>query len=66
MWVGGWVAWWSPWVGVWVCVFLQLKTMICNNSDDTEMLWQMRLLYCRFNLLVRLLNKCSKNVLIEL
>ena len=64
--MGGWVAWWSPWVGVWVCVFLQLKPMICNNSDDTEMLWQMRMLYCRFNLLVRLLNKCSNNVLIEL
>ena len=37
-----------------------------NNSDDNEMLRQMRLLYCRSNRLFRMLNKCSKNVLIEL
>ena len=37
-----------------------------NNSDDTEMLRQMRLLYCRSNRLLRMFNKCSKNVLIEL
>ena len=37
-----------------------------NNSDDTEMLWQMRLLYCRSNRLFRMFNKFSKNVLIEL
>ena len=38
----------------------------CNNSDDTEMLRQMRLLYCRSNRLFRMFNKCSVNVLIEL
>ena len=37
-----------------------------NNNDDTEMLRQMRLLYCRSNRLVRLFSKCSKTVLIEL
>ena len=37
-----------------------------NNSDDTEMLKQMRLLYCRSNRLFRMFNKCSKHVLIEL
>ena len=37
-----------------------------NNSDDTEMLRQMRLLYCRSNQFFRMFNKCSKNVLIEL
>ena len=36
-----------------------------NNSDDAEMLRQMRLLYCKSNL-VRLFSKCSKIVLIEL
>ena len=36
-----------------------------NNSDDTEMLRQMRLLYCRSNRLFRMFNKCSKNVLIK-
>ena len=36
-----------------------------NNSDDTEMLRQMRLLYCRSNRLFRMFNKCFKNVLIE-
>ena len=37
-----------------------------NNSDDTEVLRQMRLLYCRLNRHFRMFNKCSKNVLIEL
>ena len=37
-----------------------------NNSDDNEMLRQMRLLYCRSNRLFRMFNKCSKHVLIEL
>ena len=37
-----------------------------NNSDDNEMLRQMRLLYCRSNRLFRMFNKCSKYVLIEL
>ena len=37
-----------------------------SNSDDTEMLRQMRLLYCRSNRLFGMFNKCSKNVLIEL
>ena len=37
-----------------------------NNSDDNEMLRQMRRLYCRSNRLFRMFNKCSKHVLIEL
>ena len=37
-----------------------------NNSDGTEMLRQMRLLYCRSHRLFRMFNKCSKSVLIEL
>ena len=37
-----------------------------NNSDDNEMLRQMRLLYCRTNRLFRMFNKCSKHVLIEM
>ena len=37
-----------------------------NNSDDTELLMQMRLLYCRSNRLFSLFNKCNKNVLIKL
>ena len=37
-----------------------------NNSDDTEMLRQMRLLYCRSNRLFRMFKKRSKNVTIEL
>ena len=37
-----------------------------DNSDDAEMLRQMRLLYCRSNRLIRMFNKCSQNVLIEL
>ena len=37
-----------------------------NNSDDNEMIRQMRLLYCRSNRLFRMFNKCSKHVLIEL
>ena len=37
-----------------------------DNSVDAEMLRQMRLLYCRSNRLIRMFNKCSQNVLIEL
>ena len=37
-----------------------------DNSDDAEMLRQMRLLYCRTNKLIRMFNKCSQSVLIEL
>ena len=37
-----------------------------DNSDDAEMLRQMRLLYCRSNRLIGMFNKCSQNVLIEL
>ena len=37
-----------------------------DNSDDAEMLRQMRLLYCRSNRLIRMFNVCSQNVLIEL
>ena len=36
-----------------------------DNSDDAEMLRQIRLLYCRSNRLIRMFNKCSQNVLIE-
>ena len=35
-----------------------------NNSDDAEMLRQLRLLYYRSNRLVRLFSKCSKIALI--
>ena len=31
-----------------------------NNCDDSDILKQMRMLYCRSNRLVRLFNKCSK------
>ena len=37
-----------------------------NSSDDSDILKQMRMLYCRSNRLVRLFNKCSKPVLLEL
>ena len=37
-----------------------------NNCDDSDILKQMRMLYCRPNRLVRLFNKCSKPVLLEL
>ena len=36
-----------------------------NNCDDSDILKQMRMLYCRSNRLVRLFNKCSKPVLLE-
>ena len=50
-------------------ILLSTKDIIMfnsNNSDNTEMLRQMRLLYCRSNRLFRMFKKCSKNVLIEL
>ena len=37
-----------------------------NNCDYSDILKQMRMLYCRSNRLVRLFNKCSKPVLLEL
>ena len=37
-----------------------------NNCDDSDILKQMRMLYCKSNRLVRLFNKCSKPVLLEL
>ena len=37
-----------------------------NNCDDSDILKQMRMLNCRSNRLVRLFNKCSKPVLLEL
>ena len=37
-----------------------------NHCDDADILKQMRMLYCRSNRLVRLFNKCSKPVLLEL
>ena len=37
-----------------------------DNSDDAGMLRQMRLRYCILNRLIRMFNKCSQNVLIEL
>ena len=41
-------------------------TFTSNNCDDADILKQMRMLYCRSNRLVRLFNKCSKPVLLEL
>ena len=41
-------------------------TFTGNNCDDADILKQMRMLYCRSNRLVRLFNKCSKPVLLEL
>ena len=41
-------------------------TFTSNNCDDTDILKQMKMLYCRSNRLVRLFNKCSKPVLLEL
>ena len=37
-----------------------------NNCADSDVLKQMRMLYCRSNRLVKLFNKCSKPVLLEL
>ena len=37
-----------------------------NNRDDSDILKQMRMLYCRPNHIVRLFNKCSKPVLLKL
>ena len=34
-----------------------------DNSDDAEMLRQMKLLYFTSNRLIRMFNKCSQNVL---
>ena len=33
--------------------------LLHNNCDDADILKQMRMLYCRYNRLVRLFNKCS-------
>ena len=41
-------------------------TFTSNNCDDADILKQIRMLYCRSNRLVRLFNKCSKPVLLEL
>ena len=41
-------------------------TYTINNCDDADIWKQMRILYCRSNRLVRLFNKCSKPVLLEL
>ena len=41
-------------------------TFTSNHCDDADILKQMRMLYCRSNRLVRLFNKCSKPVLLEL
>ena len=41
-------------------------TFTSNNCDDADILKQMRMLYCRSNRLVRLFNKCSIPVLLEL
>ena len=41
-------------------------TFTSTNCDDADILKQMRMLYCRSNRLVRLFNKCSKPVLLEL
>ena len=41
-------------------------TFTSNNCDDTHTLKQMWMLLCRSNRLVRIFNKCSKPVLLEL
>ena len=41
-------------------------TFTSNNCDEADILKQMRMLYCRHNCLVRVFNKCSKPVLLEL
>ena len=41
-------------------------TFTSNNCDDADNLKQMRMLFCRSNRLVRLFNKCSEPVLLEL
>ena len=41
-------------------------TFTSNNCDDADILKQMRMLYCRPNCLIRVFNKCSKPVLLEL
>ena len=41
-------------------------TFTSNKCDDADILKQMRMLYCRSNRLVKLFNKCSKPVLLEL
>ena len=40
--------------------------LLHNNCDNADILKQMRMLYCRSNRLIRLFNKCSKPVLLEL
>ena len=45
---------------------LHIIRVSSDNSDDTEMLWQMGLFYCRSNRCTRLFNMCSQNVPIEL
>ena len=48
-------------------ILLNIYTLLLHNScDDADILKQMRMLYCRSNRLVRLFNKCSKPVLLEL
>ena len=47
-------------LGYTTCIFSS------DYTDDAEMLRQMRLLYCRSNRLIRMFNKCSQNVLVEL
>ena len=41
-------------------------TFTNSHKDDNDMLRQMRMLYARFNRLVRLFQSCSRNVFIEL
>ena len=48
------------------CSTLPGFTFTSNNCDDEDILKQMRMLYCRSNRIVRLFNKCSKLVLLEL
>ena len=45
---------------------LHIIRVSSDNSGDTEMLRQMRLFYCRSNRCIRMFNKCSQNVPIEL
>ena len=46
--------------------YIILQLFSSDNSDDAEMLIQMRLLYCRSNRVIGMFNKWNQNVLIEL
>ena len=51
-----------------VMKYLHIIRVSSDNNDHTEMLWQMGLFYCGSNrcTCIRMFNKCSQNVPIEL